>query len=140
MRAEFFKTIKKKQVKDLAAIRTASMDTRHKTTEDDVRKIVKAEENMKDFMNNYSQTFEIPSFYVENSKFYGRDPNYYFQIVHYKFPEKMMVFDHAFDQHEKKEFKDVYKFKPGAYLVLMKLADGNIKKEGEEIYLGNSSD
>ena len=92
-------------------------------------------------MDNYSQTFEIPSFYVEVSKFYGPDPNYYFQIVHYKFPEDdMKVYDHVFDKHQKKEFKDIYKFKPGAYLVLMKLVDGNIKKQGEEMYLGKSSD
>lgn len=53
----------------------------------------------------------------------------------------MKVYDHVFDKHEKKEFDSIYKFKPGAYLKLMKLENGYLNKVGEDdIYLGDSSD
>ena len=58
------KTNKKKYVKDLAAIKSASLDKRHRTEEEDQAKVVPAEDNMKAYMENFSQTFEIPSYYV----------------------------------------------------------------------------
>lgn len=54
----------------------------------------------------------------------------------------MKVFDHDFDQHNLKTFQEVYnKYKPGAYLVLIQLQDGYLKKVDDDIhYLGHSTD
>jgi hypothetical protein len=85
------------------------LDTAHYKliSEEDQRKFVSAKENKQAYMDSYSQKFEIPSFYVQQSKFYGPDPSYYVQIVHFCFPSgKTKVYDHFFESRSTHKLKN----------------------------------
>ena len=58
-----------------------------------------AEENMQWYMDNYGVSFELPSIYVHDAKFFPNDPKNNLQLVNFAFPESddFEVAMHNFD-------------------------------------------
>ena len=93
-------------------------------------------------MKNYSIEFEVPSYHVQDARFWKTDPKYYVEIVHYAIPpnSKQKVFDHYVNgEHKEMNYDEIYKFEPGAYLKLQKILHGQPHEKGDKIHLGSSS-
>ena len=111
------------------------LDEERKFTVEDMEKFESAQDNMRNYMDSYSQYFNLPSLYVQNQLFYKPKPKNIIQIVQYIYPDKqeeVKVFQHYLDGNSfMTEFDDIYDGHFGAYLKLVSVDHGELHTVAE---------